>query len=205
MYPPKYFQNSDPEPLFRLIRANPLAALVTGGSAGPRVDHVPMVLDVDERVLCGHIARINPLAQCGDSVPALAVFSGADSYISPAWYPGKAQHGRVVPTWNYTAVHVGGSLRLVDDPDWLMAQLRALTAQQESDSPNPWAVGDAPAAYIEKLRAAIVGVELPLETLEGKWKVSQNQNAETRAAVVRGLRERSSGDDLAMAALVEAG
>lgn len=202
MYPPKYFQNDDTDTLFQLICANPLATLVTSGGEGPRVDHIPMVLDADSRVLRGHIARINPLAQCGDGVPALAVFSGADSYISPGWYPAKAQHGKVVPTWNYTAVHVGGPLRLVDDPGWLMAQLRALTEQEEMDSPTPWAVGDAPAAYIEKLRAAIVGVELPIETLEGKWKVSQNQNAETRAAVVRGLRERGRRDDLAMAELV---
>ena len=202
MYPPKYFQNDDTDSLFLLIRANPLAALVTSGSEGPRVDHIPMVLDADSRVLRGHIARINPLAQLGDGVPALAVFSGADSYISPNWYPAKAQHGKVVPTWNYTAVHVGGPLRLVHDPDWLMAQLHALTEQEEMGSPSPWAVEDAPAAYIDKLSAAIVGVELPVETLEGKWKVSQNQTAETRAAVVRGLRERGHGDDLAMAELV---
>lgn len=202
MYPPKCFQNDDTDTLFQLISANPLATLVTSSGGSPRVDHVPMVLDAEDRVLRGHIARVNPLAQCADAVPALAVFSGADSYISPSWYPAKAEHGKVVPTWNYTAVHVGGPLRLVEDPTWLMEQLHALTEQQERGSPIPWAVGDAPAAYIEKLRAAIVGVELPIETLEGKWKVSQNQNAETRAAVVRGLRERGRRDDLAMAELV---
>lgn len=205
MYPPKYFRNDSTETLFRLIRANPLAALVTSGAEGPRVDHIPMVLDAGDRVLRGHIARINPLAQSGDGARALAVFSGADSYISPGWYPAKAEHGRVVPTWNYTAVHVGGPLRLVEDPGWLMAQLRALTEQEERGFPSPWTVEDAPAAFTERLRAAIVGVELPIETLEGKWKVSQNQNTETRAAVVRGLRARNRGDDAVMATLIEEG
>jgi len=202
MYIPKPFLNEDRESMCRLIREYPLAVLVTDGADGPCVDHVPMVVDAQGKVLRGHIARANPLARQVAEVRALAVFRGADSYISPGWYPAKAEHGKVVPTWNYAAVHAGGRLRLVEEADWLMAQLHALTEQQEEGAPAPWAVGDAPAQYIGRLAAAIIGIELSIETLEGKWKVSQNQTAETRAAVARGLRERNRGADLVMADLV---
>ncbi|WP_226864756.1 FMN-binding negative transcriptional regulator [Microbulbifer taiwanensis] len=201
MYTPKSFRNEDRKSMLRLIREYPLATLVIEGADGPEVSHVPMVLDVNGEVLRGHIARANPLARQSGSLRALAVFRGADAYISPNWYPAKAAHGKVVPTWNYVAVHVTGELRLVDEADWLMTQLQALTDQQETPSSSPWTVEDAPAQYIERLAAAIVGLELPIESLEGQWKVSQNQSGETRAAVAGGLRRRGRGADLAMAGL----
>ncbi|WP_343057477.1 FMN-binding negative transcriptional regulator [Microbulbifer rhizosphaerae] len=131
------------------------------------------------------------------------MFCGPDSYISPSWYPEKIEHGKVVPTWNYVAVHARGSLRVVDDPHWLREQLEGLTGQQEAGAPSPWSVADAPEDFIEKLSAAIVGMELSIDTLEGKWKVSQNQRRATREGVAGGLRERAGHGDGDMAALVE--
>ena len=194
--------------MYRLIRQFPLATLVTTSSTGLCANHLPLILPVAEDdvvTLRGHIARANPLSRdLVQPLSAMAVFTGPDSYISPSWYPAKADHGKVVPTWNYTAVHAAGTLRLVDDPQWLAALLRDLTAQQEGQTAEPWSVDDAPQAFIQRLSSAIVGIELAVETLEGKWKVSQNQGADTRAAVACGLRERGHGTDVAMAELVAA-
>ncbi len=210
MYIPKSFREADIGKLHRLIRSRPLATLVVSFPSGISADHLPLCLDAGPHcpgVLCGHIARANPLADLlaeqGGPIEALAIFHGASSYISPSWYPAKSEHGKVVPTWNYVTVHARGQLRLMEDGDWLRTQLEKLTEQQEAGSPAPWAVTDAPPTYIERLSRAIVGVELAIEGIEGKWKGSQNQSPETRAAILRGLRERDGEGDAEMAALME--
>ena len=199
MYLPKHFAETDPAVLHDLMRANPLATLVTHGADGLDANHIPLHLDAAAGpygTLRGHIARANPLATpvtmettAGPRVnrEILVIFQGTDSYISPSGYATKAEHGKVVPTWNYVAVHAYGTLRLIDDRDWLLAQLDTLTAEQEAALPHPWSVDDAPADYIGKMLGAIVGIEIVIDRLVGKWKVSQNQPAENRASLIAAL------------------
>ena len=205
MYLPPHFAESRPEVLHQLIRDYPLAALVTQGAAGLDANHLPLQLSqgLDGAVtLCGHLARANPLvAELAAGGEALAIFQGPQAYVTPAWYPTKAEHGRVVPTWNYAVVHAHGMARVIDDAAWVRAQVEALTEAQEAGRPTPWAVADAPADYLERLGQAIVGIELRVLRLEGKWKVSQNQPPLNQSGVVRGLRD--DGQE-ALAALVAA-
>ncbi len=208
MYLPAHFTENRPEVLHDFMCANPLATLVTSTAAGPQADHIPLHLDISAKsadsphgVLIGHVARANPLWQ--QHLPhadILAIFHGPQAYISPSWYPSKHDHGKAVPTWNYVAVHARGRLRVVDDPLWLRAQLAVLVGQHEADLPAPWRIEDAPADYIDAMLKAIVGIEISITHLVGKWKISQNQPASNRAGVVAGLRERDG--ESAMAALV---
>ena len=188
------------------MRAYPLATLVTHGADGLTANHIPLHFSPDPAphgTLYGHIARANPLARPGSANgDVLAVFQGPEAYVSPSWYATKAETGKVVPTWNYAVVHAHGTLRLVDDPAWLRARLEELTSAQEGAFATPWQVGDAPDDYIEKLLRAIVGVEIAVTSLVGKWKVSQNQPDANRAGVVDGLTSRGAAD---MAALVAGG
>jgi transcriptional regulator len=187
MYLPKHFAETDLDTLHALIRANPLATLVLHGPDGLDANHVPLQLDPDagpNGTLRGHIARANPLVRHGAQEEILVIFQGVHSYVSPSGYATKAEHGRVVPTWNYTAVHAYGRLQLIDDADWLLTQLTTLTAEHEAPLAQPWAVGDAPADYIEKMLGAVVGIEIPIERLIGKWKVSQNQPAVNQASLI---------------------
>jgi len=189
MYLPKHFAENDIAKLHDLMRAFPLATLVTHGPDGLEANHIPLLLAPDAApngTLRGHIARGNPLTQAADS-EILVIFQGHQRYIGPANYATKAEHGKVVPTWNYTAVHAYGHLRLVDDAYWLLGQLTALTAELEVWRPKPWAVGDAPADYIEKMLGGVVGIEIFIERLIGKWKVSQNQPAANQASLVEAL------------------
>lgn len=207
MYCPAHFAESRPEVLHALMRARPLATLITLGSSGLNADHLPLVLEAPAdgpAVLRGHVARANPMWQslCGE-VEALAVFHGPESYITPSWYPSKQEHGKAVPTWNYVTVHARGPLRVVDDADWLRRHLEALTRQQESAFAEPWAVSDAPADYLEKMLGAIVGVELTVTALHGKWKTSQNQPEANRTGAAQGLRNLGDAEAAAMAALIE--
>ena len=150
--------------------------------------------------LIGHVARANPIWRTPG--PAVLVFQGPDAYVSPSWYPGKREHGKVVPTWNYAVVHARGPLRIIHDADWLRTQVESLTQRQESAFAEPWAVSDAPADYIEKMLAAIVGIELRLTSLEGKWKTSQNQPEGNRGGAAQGLQALGTDDALRMAELV---
>ena len=191
MYLPKHFAETDVGVIHDLMRDFPLATLVSHGPDGLSANHIPLQLDATagpNGTLRGHIARANPL---GRSAPVdaeiLVIFQGPESYISPINYATKAEHGKVVPTWNYTAVHAYGRLRLIDDPAWIFAQISALTATHESRLPQPWAVSDAPADYIEKMLGAIVGIEITIERLIGKWKVSQNQPAVNQASLIAAL------------------
>lgn len=207
MYIPKPFEESRVEVMHALIRAYPLATLVVHASSGLDANHIPFHLSelpAPFGTLQGHIARANPLmGEVAAGTEALAVFHGPASYITPSWYATKMETGKVVPTWNYAVVHAYGVLRVVDNAPWLRAQLGALTDHNEASFADPWAVTDAPADHVEKIMAAIVGVEMVITKLLGKWKVSQNQPEKNQIGVIAGLKERGTPQSEAMAALVE--
>ena len=200
MYLPKHFEQTDPAALRSLMREHPLAALVTPGDDGPTADHVPLEYLPDagpHGTLRGHVARANPLwKKAGSEV--LAIFSGPQAYITPSWYPSKAEHHKVVPTWNYTVVHAHGRLRAIDDAPWMHALVSGLTAHHEAPRAAPWAVADAPDDYVQQMLRAIVGIEIVVTKLVGKWKVSQNRPEPDRLGVAAGLIDSVP----AMAALV---
>lgn len=202
MYCPAHFAESQPEMLHALMREHPLATLVTMGESGLNADQVPLILDTasdGNSVLRGHVARANPMWKTlHTDIAALAIFHGPEAYITPSWYPTKREHGKAVPTWNYAVVHARGPLRIIHDADWLRTQVESLTQVQESAFADPWAVSDAPADYIEKMLAAIVGIELSVTALEGKWKASQNQPEDNRDGVIAGLRECGQKDAAAL-------
>lgn len=190
-----------------LMASHPLAALVTMTASGLFASHVPMVFEEDGSelgVLRCHISRANmQWRDLAPSVDALAIFSGPAHYISPAWYPGKEEDGREVPTWNYAVVHAYGPLQAIEDGPWLLRHLERLTNIHEAGSPVPWRVSDAPEDFIAALLKGIVGLELRIRRLEGKWKVSQNRTMEERAGVIAGLTRLNTPESLAMKALVE--
>ncbi len=208
MYIPRQFEEPRVDVMHALIRAQPLATLVTLSSGGLNANHIPLHLAESPApfgTLQGHVARANPiLSDLNSDIESLAVFHGPNAYITPSWYATKKENGKVVPTWNYAVVHAYGFLRVVDDAAWLRAQLEVLTAHNEAPFAEPWTVSDAPDEYIEKLMTAIVGIEMVITKLSGKWKVSQNQPAQNQAGVVAGLEASSLPDALAMAALVNA-
>lgn len=191
MYTPPAFDETRPEVLSALIAAHPLALLVTAGDdAGPTANLIPMT--AEGGVLRGHLARANrQLAELRAAQaagrPVLAVFQGPQAYVSPGWYASKAEHGRVVPTWNFLMVQVRGVPRVIDEPDWLAAQVTDLTDRLEAERPDPWSVTDAPAPFVAAQLRGIVGLELPMTALAGKWKASQNRSAADRAGVAHGL------------------
>ncbi|MCW5576095.1 MAG: FMN-binding negative transcriptional regulator [Burkholderiales bacterium] len=205
MYQPPLFREDDLAIQHDLIRAHPFGALVTLASTGLVANSVPFVLDTtagERGTLRCHVARANPLWRQPPDGEVLAVFHGPQVYVTPSWYPSKREHGKVVPTWNYAVVHVRGPLVIRDDRDWLLDLVSRLTAGQESPMPQPWAVGDAPADYIERMLEAIVGIEIPVTRIEGKWKVSQNRSEADRTGVAAALVQSDDPRNRAMAALV---
>lgn len=190
-----------------LIRARPLATLVTLSSQGLNANHVPMVLSESPApfgTLRGHVAHVNPLwRDFADDTEALAIFHGPDAYISPSWYATKKETGRVVPTWNYAVVHAYGRLRVIQDSVWLERQLEALVEQNEAPFTQPWSVTDAPQEYIEKSMEEIMGLEITVTRLQGKWKLSQNQPVRNRAGVVAGLKARAAPEGVQVAELMQ--
>jgi transcriptional regulator len=206
MYIPRANQEDRLPVLHRLMEDQPFASLITVGSGGLFASHIPMVLEQNGAMglLKGHLSRAN--AQWRDyspAVEALAIFSGPQHYITPTWYPEKEETGKVVPTWNYVVVHAYGHLKVVEDGEWLMAHLEKLTRIHEDGSAVPWKIGDAPADYIASQVKGIVGLEMTIERLEGKWKVSQNRSEQDRIGVATGLAELNTTESLAMKALVE--
>lgn len=199
MYTPSYFRESRLEPMHGLIRAYPFATVVAHTAAGLQANHLPFAL-VGE-VLHGHVARGNELAQL-DGVEVLLVFQGPDGYISPNWYPTKHETGREVPTWDYAVVHVHGRLRVIDDAAWMRRLLETLTDHHEADQSQPWKISDAPEDHIEKSLRAIIGLEVAIERIEGKFKLNQNHPARNQAGVIAGLRERDGDGDMELAALM---
>jgi transcriptional regulator len=204
MYRPSYFREDRLDILCGLIRAHPLAQLVTVGGQGLQANPLPMLIDAEASpngTLRGHLARGNDqVAELRAGGEALVIFQGPQAYISPSWYLSKAEDGKVVPTWNYVAVHAWGRPRVIDDPAWLRRLVGDLTEAQERSRPSPWSVSDAPEGFIAAQLKAIVGIEIPIERIEGKWKVSQNRPEADRQGVAEGLR--SEGNEV-MAELVE--
>jgi transcriptional regulator len=205
MYTPPQFEQPDIEIQHELIRNNPLATLITlNPDGGINANHIPLHLSATSEqfgILRGHVARANPIWQnLTTDKESLAIFHGAEAYISPSWYATKKETGKVVPTWNYEVVHAYGSLQVIDNAEWIRTQLEALTQHNEATHPNPWAVSDAPEDFTKNLIEAIVGIELVITRLVGKWKVSQNQPLQNRNSVIAGLNSNGKTE---MAKLVE--
>jgi len=190
MYQPAAFVESDPETLLAVMRAAPLATLVHAAGGELAADPIPMEVErLGERWrLQAHVARSNPLWRVADGQPVLAIFQGPQAYVSPNWYPSKALHGKMVPTWNYAVVQVHGRLRAIDDPAWVRDFVTRLTERHEGGRARPWQVGDAPDDFIAATVRAIVGIEIEAVRVEGKFKLSQNRAAHDRAGVVAGLQ-----------------
>ena len=187
MYLPKHFEQTDAQALHALMREHPLAALVSVQDGEPTADHVPLVFDTASNTLRGHVARANPLWRVAAGQPVLAVFTGPQAYVTPSWYPSTAETHKVVPTWNYTVVHAHGVLQVVDDAPWLHALVSGLTDHHEAPRAEPWAVSDAPAEHVQQMLRAIVGIQIPVQRLLGKWKISQNRSEPDRLGVAAGL------------------
>jgi transcriptional regulator len=201
MYLPAHFAESRPEVLHAALLAHPLGLLITHGSDGLAANSVPFMLDAargPHGTLIAHVARANPVWRHAAGTEVLVVFQGPQAYISPGWYATKAATGKVVPTWNYVMVQARGRLRTIEDGAALHALVSRLTDTHEAAQRRPWAVGDAPADYIEAMLKAIVGIEIELIALTGKWKVSQNRPAADREGVAAGLADLGGHDALAM-------
>ena len=206
MYEPPLHRQDDVAAQHALIRRHPLGLLVSHGPQGLVANAIPFLIDADAGkfgTLRAHMARANgqwrDLADAGE---ALAVFQGPEHYVSPSWYATKREAGRVVPTWNFVMVQARGVARAIEDEAWLRRQIAALTQSQESSRPAPWAVGDAPEDFIAAMVKQIVGVEIEIADIRGKWKASQNRSPADRAGVVEGLTADGDAEALAMAAIV---
>jgi transcriptional regulator len=200
MYQPPAFREESLETLHALIRTHPLATLITAGPGGLLANLVPFTLvdDGEKGTLRAHVARANDqVAALRSGAETLVVFQGPEAYITPSWYASKQAHGRVVPTWDYVVVQARGTPRVIDDVEWLRTQVQQLTNSQEHKRSTPWHVSDAPEPYISGQLKAIVGIEIPISTVEGKWKVSQNRPAADRKGVEEGLRKEGLCEEMA--------
>ncbi|WP_278619691.1 FMN-binding negative transcriptional regulator [Ectopseudomonas oleovorans] len=204
MYCPAAFRQDDLPSLHAQIQASGLAIVTSSGAQGLQASHLPLLLEPGEGefgTLYGHFARANPhWRDLADGAEALVVFSGADAYVHPGWYPAKAEHGKVVPTWNYIAVHAWGQAEVFDEPERLLELVSRLSERHEQGRPQPWAVSDAPREYIDSMLRAIVGFALPIRRLEGKWKLSQNRSSNDQAGVRTGLATSNNPRDHELAA-----
>ena len=207
MYLPPYHAQPDGAALRALIDAHPLGAWVCHGSDGLVANHIPFLLDRSRGssgTLLGHVSRANTVwQQLQEDAQSIVLFQGPQSYITPGWYPSKSEHGKVVPTWNYAVTHVHGVARAVHDKDWLLRLLTRLTAANEALMPMPWKVSDAPADFIDRLLGAVVGIEIPIDRLVGKLKVSQDEALQDRQGTVAGLTALGTENATAIAALVK--
>ncbi|WOB08669.1 FMN-binding negative transcriptional regulator [Piscinibacter gummiphilus] len=195
MYTPSHFDETRPEPLQQLLHEHPLGLLITHGPQGLDANPVPFLYDAQPGgagVLTAHVARANPVWKEAADAEVLVAFQGPQAYISPNWYPSKAENGKAVPTWNYVVVQARGKLVVRDDVAWLRRLVTRLTQRHEATQAVPWQVSDAPADYLEAMLRGIVGIEIPLTSLRGKWKMSQNHTAANREGVARGLRTQGA-------------
>lgn len=191
MYSPPAFCEERIDVLRAAIRSHPLGTLITGGPSGLIANVVPFSLEAgsDSDVLRAHLAKANgQILDLRKQTPVLVIFQGPQAYVSPSWYPSKQEHGKVVPTWNYVLVQVSGTPTIIDDDAWLREHLTRLTAEHEQMRDQPWSIDDAPADFIAGQMKGIVGLEIPIERVEGKWKASQNQPVPNRHGVAEGLR-----------------
>lgn len=206
MYTPKQHEETDLAVLHALIAAHPLGAWVTTANGELFANHIPFLLDRTRGkfgTLVGHVARGNDVWKLfAEEINSVVIFQGSESYITPSWYPSKHQGGKAVPTWNYAVVHAHGRARTIEDRTWLLDHITALTDLHEADQALPWKVSDAPADYIERMLGAIVGIEIPIDQLAGKWKVSQNRPLPDKLGVIGGLLQRDDARSKEMAALV---
>jgi transcriptional regulator len=205
MYRPDLFRVDDVPSMHALMRARPFATLVSAGTSGLYASHFPTIVKDSEPlgVVEFHLARANPhWKELAEGHEALMIFQGPEGYITPNWYPSKAQHGKVVPTWNFAVVHAYGRPEAINDAAWLQQHVTELTAQQERDQAKPWAPSDAPQTFIDAMVRGIVGFRFAITRLEGKWKMNQNREMQDRAGVVQGLDARGRADDLEMAEFV---
>jgi transcriptional regulator len=209
VYTPAHFDETRPELLHQLVRDHPLGLLITQGENGLDANPIPFLLDTEDGrpgVLRAHVARANPVwREARADVETLVVFQGPQTYITPNWYPVKAETGKVVPTWNYITVQARGKLVVRDDTAWVHQLVTRLTQRHEATQLKPWAVTDAPAPFVDTMLGAIVGIEIVLTELIGKWKVSQNRSAADRAGVQQGLAERGVADAVALSSAPTAG
>lgn len=204
MYLPKHFEETRPAALHALIEAQPLGLLISTGADGPVANPLPFLLEPGSTpeahgTLVCHVARANPLWREASGQRVLVSFQGAEGYVSPNWYPVKAEHGKVVPTWNYTLVQGRGTLQAIDDPAAVRGIVERLTARHEATQAAPWAVTDAPAEFIEQMLRAIVAIRIPLDSLVGKLKLSQNRALTDRQGVVQGLGRQAGHGPAALA------
>ena len=207
MYCPAHFQEDSPAALIGLIEAHPLGTVICHTATGLVADHIPLLFKPEANTagkLLGHVAANNPLWQIAPDQELLVVFQGASTYISPNWYATKAEAGKVVPTWNYAVVHAYCSLKATRDPSKVLALISELTDYHESKQPHPWRVSDAPSEFTERLLKNIVGMELTINRLQGKWKVSQNQPTTNQLSVIAGLQGQGTECQSQMAELVKA-
>jgi transcriptional regulator len=208
LYNPPAFRQSELPDLHAQIAASGLTTLISVGAQGPIVSNLPVMLDTSVEpfgVIAGHLARANPQWRESDlSIPAVAVFMGADAYVSPSWYPAKQEHGKVVPTWNYSMIVARGRLEIFEDAESLRAQVEQLTKRFEQRFEKPWQVSDAPEDYIQRQLKGIVGVRLYVESIEGKAKLNQNRNAADQEGVVAGLSPSPRAGDRDVAAAMRA-
>lgn len=206
MYVSRHHQLDERDAVFKLIESHALGAWVCHPKQGLVANHIPFFLERTRGphgTLIGHVARANPVWQqlCPDTA-SVVLFQGAQAYISPAWYPGKAEHGKVVPTWNYIVAHVHGSARVIEDRAWKLDMLKRLTASQEAHQTQPWQLGDAPTDYIDKMMQAIVGIEISIGRIESKLKASQDEDLQDRHGTVKGLRMAADDQSRTMAELI---
>src|ERR1043165_6024546 len=205
MHRPDHFRVEDVAQMHALMRARPFAALISHGASGLYASHLPTVLKEEGEfgtIEC-HLARANPhWKELAEGNEALMIFQGPQGYITPNWYATKAETGKVVPTWNYAIVHAYGRPAVMQETDWLKRHVGELTAQQEKTEARPWALSDAPEAYIDVMVRGVVGFRFAITRLEGKWKMSQNRQEQDREGVIAGLNARASGDDLQIAQAV---
>lgn len=206
MHCPALFKEERLDVLHGLMAAHPLATLITAGTGGLMANLVPFSLHDggDYGILRAHLARGNKqLDELREGAEALVVFHGPECYVTPSWYPSKAEHGKVVPTWNFSMVQVRGKPQVIDDANWVLAQIEQLTDNLEGIRKNPWKVSDAPEDFIASQLKAIIGFEIPIRSIEGKWKVSQNRQPADRNGVIDGLKVE--GTCPSMLAIMERG
>ena len=206
MYIPAHFAETDVATLHQAIEDSPLGALIVASQAGLEANHVPFELDRTKGewgTLRCHVARSNDVWKYADGAECLVIFEGASAYISPSLYQTKKENGKVVPTYNYVAVHAHGRIVVHEDHKWLRALVGHLTQKFEAPRPEPWKMGDAPQDYVEEMLGKIVGMEIAVTRLEGKWKMSQNRSVADRSGVVTGLRESAKAGDRAVAEIVK--